>query len=620
MTRVVAGLAFVTLVLSPCRPPAQRLAERADAMGSSQGAASSAGDSARVVTRRAWAQAEDLSGSPSPDGRYLSFTDWKSGDLAVHDLVTGQNRRVTDKGTWESSANEFAYASVFAPDGRRIAYSWQNKEGVCELRVISVAGGAPKVLFSRKDDVMLVQPTGWSPDGLHIVAALWRRDRSRQIALISVETGAVRVLKSFDWREPRRMTFSPDGRYIAYDFPPGEESPARDIYVLAADATRETRVRPDPANEVLFGWSLGGQELLFASDRTGAPGVWRVRIAEGKPVASPELVRPELWGLEPMGTARNGYFYAVAVEVPRVYTASLDMATGQVLSAPRAVTQTPQAESSSPDWSPDGQRLAYIVRPLRGGRPLVAVQSVGSADVRELNLEFEDVHRARWAPDGRSLLLTGHHKGRYGLHRVDLETGSTNHVDPAGFYSALSPDGKAIYRIKYNYDAHNTGLIMARDLPDGDERELHSGARLNGLSVSPDGTLLAFSEWDSTSQSASLRVMPVQGGEPRTVHRLSPGNSFQWRTQYPWTPDGLGILFVKGHDPGSQGDFELWRVGVRDGEARKLLSMPGMLSVRIHPDGRRIAFSAGESKAELWVLEHFLPTPGGATGFRPPNR
>lgn len=156
---------------------------------------------------------------------------------------------------------------------------------------------------------------------------------------------------------------------------------------------------------------------------------------------------------------------------------------------------------------------------------------------------------------------------------------------------------------------------MTRDLPDGDEQELHSGARLNGLSVSPDGALVAFSQWDSTSQSFSLRVIPARGGEPRTVHRLSRGDSFQWRTQYPWTPDGSGILFVQERD-GSQGDRELWRVGVRDGEARKLLAMPGMLSVRIHPDGRWIAFSTGQSKVEVWVLENLPgepqpPAPGG---------
>jgi len=47
-----------------------------------------------VTLRRVWVgQGSDASGGISPDGRYLSFTDWETGDLAVRDLATGQNRR-----------------------------------------------------------------------------------------------------------------------------------------------------------------------------------------------------------------------------------------------------------------------------------------------------------------------------------------------------------------------------------------------------------------------------------------------------------------------------------------------------------------------------------------------
>jgi hypothetical protein len=31
------------------------------------------------------------------------------------------------------------------------------------------------------------------------------------------------------------------------------------------------------------------------------------------------------------------------------------------------------------------------------------------------------------------------------------------------------------------------------------------------------------------------------------------------------------------------------------------------VGVRLHPDGRRIAFTSGERKSELWVLENLLP-------------
>ena len=91
----------------------------------------------------------EFEGSPSPDGRYLSFHDWDTGDLAVRDLVTGQNRRLTNKGTSQDS-DEFAESSVISGDGRQIAYAWYNKEKFYELRVIGIDGSNPRTVYRDK--------------------------------------------------------------------------------------------------------------------------------------------------------------------------------------------------------------------------------------------------------------------------------------------------------------------------------------------------------------------------------------------------------------------------------------------------------------------------------------
>jgi tetratricopeptide (TPR) repeat protein len=52
--------------------------------------------------RQVWAgPLVDIMGAVSPDGRYLSFVDWISGDLAIRDLNSGTNRRLTNKGSWQ---------------------------------------------------------------------------------------------------------------------------------------------------------------------------------------------------------------------------------------------------------------------------------------------------------------------------------------------------------------------------------------------------------------------------------------------------------------------------------------------------------------------------------------
>ena len=102
-------------------------------------------------------------GGVSLDGRYLSFTDWSTGDFAVQDLESGERRRLTNKGTWLES-DEFAQAiQVFSPDGRRIAYSWQKGRN-CDLRIINIDGSASRILYQNHDLAYLL-PEDWSSDG-----------------------------------------------------------------------------------------------------------------------------------------------------------------------------------------------------------------------------------------------------------------------------------------------------------------------------------------------------------------------------------------------------------------------------------------------------------------------
>ncbi len=90
------------------------------------------------VTRRS-----DSPLNVSPDGRYFAFVDWSTGgDLAVRDLTTGAERRLT-----KNTGREEAEDAMFSPDGRQIAYVWQvykENEQRWDLSVVPVAGGNPR--------------------------------------------------------------------------------------------------------------------------------------------------------------------------------------------------------------------------------------------------------------------------------------------------------------------------------------------------------------------------------------------------------------------------------------------------------------------------------------------
>ncbi len=91
-------------------------------------------------------------------------------------------------------------------------------------------------------------------------------------------------------------------------------------------------------------------------------------------------------------------------------------------------------------------------------------------------------------------------------------------------------------------------------------------------------------------------------------------DSIPYRRGLAWTPDGHHLLFGKPRqtDSPQEQTIELWRIPAEGGEPQRLgLAMENLRDVTVHPDGRRIAFSAGKEGAEVWVLENFLPKPKG---------
>lgn len=558
---------------------------------------------AAMTARRVWAgPGVDTGGAPSLDGRYLSYVDWTTSDLAIRDLATGQNRRLTNK------HGGYPYFSTISPDSRQVAYSWCcTTDGRFELRLLPINGapdGAkPRVLYSN-ENVFYLQPRGWSPDGKHVLGTL-----HSQIALISVADGAARVLKSLDWRYPQGVSFSPDGRYIVYDVPAKEDSADRDIFVLAADGSRETPLVEHPGNDFALGWAPDGKNILFASDRTGATGAWAIGVADGRPQGEPQLVKADVGPISPLGfTGKGAFYYALQSGLQDVYIATLDPATGKILAPPSPATQRFMGGNSSPAWSPDGQYLAYLSRrdnsiPQLGPR-VITIRSVQSGQERELSNTLRGFFtpiRLHWSPDGRSLLASGNDKGRPGLYRIDAQTGEVaplaQEVSRYAF-GVWSTDGKAIFYVHGSPQDENYG-IRVRELETGREKDLYrptTRSQLRYLALSPDGRWLAFvSRGGAQEAGTPLLVMPAAGGELRELFKASRPEALEW------TADGTHLLFASGS--------ELWRIPAEGGQPERLglktLSANATLSV--HPDGRRIAFTGGEQMHEIWVMENFLP-------------
>src|SRR5262245_20592008 len=436
---------------------------------------------------------------PSADGRYLAFYDKHTGDVAIRDLKENTSRRITNA----AGSGERADYMVVSPDGRQVVYGWSTKTGY-ELRILPVAGAEstkPKIVY-RSAESPYVQPWAWMPDGKSVLVVRYLKDRAWQIASIAIADGSLRMLKSIGSNAPYRVSVSPDGRYIAYDLPVSESSPARDIFMMTADGSREITVATSPANDTEPMWSPDGSQLIFVSDRSGKPSLWSVPIEAGTPKSPPELINVEIpANFYAMGMTISGALYFGAnVGVTNVYTADLDEKLN-LKSEPVRIGDRGINANTRPGWSPDGQYLAYVS--YRSDSRVLVIRSLNTGEERELPSSLPQNGFAgplTWFPDGRSVLVTSidEQKGRIGYYRVNINSGGTEllHFTSTRGISQqrpdLSPDGNTIFH--GDVDAGGPKLVRF-DIDTGHETILKRwpAARfVTSVAVSPDGSQLAY--------------------------------------------------------------------------------------------------------------------------------
>ncbi|MDA2925062.1 tetratricopeptide repeat protein [Acidobacteria bacterium AH-259-L09] len=574
-----------------------------------------------MVVRRVWVPPAHMihtgsRGEVCPDGRYLTFAGGRRpdhDDLFVRDLATGENRRLVQGG-----AHGGADESRMSPDCRQIAYQWDNSDDFDELRLIGIDGSGDRVLY-RNEEVPHIHPREWLPDGKHIVVATTLKDRTSQIAVVSVADGSLRVLKSLDWGYTPRLTVSPDGRCVAYEFVPKQGSSQHDIALLAMDGSRETPLVTHPSDDDVIAWGPDGKTLLFVSNRTGRYSLWAIQVAEGKAHGVPQLIKKDIGRIRPWGFTRKGdFYYATTNRLQDVYVARLDPATGKILEPPRPATDRVVGSSLSPAWSSDGKHLAYYTR---SGRSMV-IRSLETGEERALS---PNIRKSRyigadmqWSPDGRFILRPGWIEREHGLYLVDTRTGGFTRVlrMPDGVYAGQAvwaPDGKSIYYSRRIFTPRNDTMahkssILRRELETSQETKLYEkvGGIAPNLAISPDGRHLAFVALSSDKGQTVLKIATTAGGEPVELARVHSEEVVSQSNMLEWTPDGRYLLYgKKGDDRGQL--VELWRVAAEGGQPEKLdLAMQGLDEVRVHPDGSRIAFSAMREMDEIWAMENFL--------------
>ena len=225
----------------------------------------------------------------------------------------------------------------------------------------------------------------------------------------------------------------------------------------------------------------------------------------------------------------------------RLYVLPLDTRQPRVLDTGEA-TRCNNDHGYSPDgrWlalshAPDGRSLIYVL-PATGGAPRLVTEKGPS-------------YWHGWSPDGGTLAYCAERNGEYDVYTIPVEDGAERRLTTApGLDDGpdYAPDGSIWF------NSERTGLMKIwRMAPDGSsQRQMTYDDQWADWfpHPSPDGRWVVFLSYDRSveghppNKDVVLRLMSLEGGEPRVIARLFGG---QGTINVPsWSPDSQRIAFV----------------------------------------------------------------------------
>ena len=410
----------------------------------------------------------------SPTGDRVAFA-WDGGSPAEgrqFDVYVQPARGGTPMRLTMSPADEVSPA--WSPDGARVAFVRCGRGGDCAVLAVDAEGGPEQTLLEATD--LAITDLVWSPDGQRLAFA-GRRGRQGAFSL---------HILPLDGTAPQRLTapastypgdlapaFSPDGRLLA--FVRTELDGRQDVAVVPAAGGSVRRLAREQKGVTGLDWAPDGSEVVYAANREGAAGLWRVGLEGGDPrwvalgadggeIAGPsvgrtggvvyarQLVRSQVVAVEAGGepvplvpSTRDDRQPAVSPDGARVAFVSTRSGDHEVwIAGPdgadaRQLSAFEGARVSGPRWSPDGRNLVVSAR-VEGDADVFVVLPDGSA--RPLTVSEADDVAPTWSRDGQFVYFASDRGDRWQIYRVPAAGGEPEPVTvQGGVAAAEAPDG-----------------------------------------------------------------------------------------------------------------------------------------------------------------------------------
>ncbi|MFI6559644.1 S9 family peptidase [Streptomyces sp. NPDC050534] len=325
----------------------------------------------------------------------------------------------------------------------------------------------------------------------------------------SVHSDEVRLLDSSP--DPvKEVSWSPDGRWIAYTTAPGGGEHSRVLCVRPDGTGRRILAGADPASSAYLGcWAHDGSSVAVTVAAPAAPG--HGGGSTGTVLASPE--QADGYPAGPRRAAdwpeRDGHATLLG---PAEYNAAPVTPPG---GAAVVVTSFGAASAAAPATRRDGGLSAYLIDPDGLASPVLLTTETHAASLRVCDISHDG---------SLALLRRGPRGRREAVVRRTADSATTFAMPVADgdpWIGRFSPDGRTLW-LRSNADREYAALLAVALDTDGVQRDVsvvaeHEGSDLELLALAHDGRTAALA-WNvqGASELELVETFPAARAPDRT--------------------------------------------------------------------------------------------------------
>jgi serine/threonine protein kinase len=542
----------------------------------------------------------------SPDGLFIAYVRRKFGEQQKL-IVQASNGSST-----EIAKAEGICCPLWSPDGSELLFSFRREPGTSVvglkdrsaelatrgISVVSRLGGAERLI--DKGSHVQEYACWLTADGTEVVTARQSEESGfKGFRLVNRLTGEMREVGLSGYTYLDGIDCSPRaGLILAVT----QDSERFQILIFKRDGSAVRKLIEENEEIHWARWSPSADSIYFLHGKGGTSEISRIPVnGKAEPVAIAS-------GLE------TGEFFTLSADGSRLaYTRAHYYSNLWHVRLPPVAKEKPELNQitsgtsyyASPSFSPDGKWIVFELGANNAEANIFKMQSTGGDPTQLTYFGHAMTSSPAWSPDGQRIAFVSDQDGTPHVWTISANGGTPHPLEETNAantnkYLAWWPSRDIVYQkpgirnyLRINGSAQTAVIPLPQEsvgwLPD---RPIFS----------PDGNKVAV-VWNRHPEKG-LWILSL---EPYSETLVLAANI------YPvgWSPDGKYVYGVR------QGSGEIIRVrSTPPNEISSVAALPGDIvgfdSASVSPDGREIIVSVGQRVSDVWLMEnlsHGSPNP-----------